>query len=399
MKNNKGFSLVELIVVIAIMAILAAVAVVGVSIYIPKARQAKDRELVNDIKYAMNLYSQEHAGNLIGGYVVITPTEIKADGDGEAALEMLYGSTGWQGNKLAYESWDGSETMAMLNLVDSYENGEENIVLGSTYLSDKITTDEMMGKVAEVLGIAVEAIDSPEKSSILNQAAIIIGRESDNYNKLSELANDPNVSVEAFKTAVANALVGDISSKIDSATTEEEIAAVNNDPFVNLMHIYANAYAYSEATGDMTYFETIQQAVIDAEEGVLIDGKSGLGALKELGSPDFYLPDIFLGDWDKYDAFESQFVDATESGISAGNKDALNIMMGAVSRVSGTHTAEDLLNEGLYTSHFVANQIDAYKNAIKMKAVLGDLPELNRNDIIILLLTDGTIYTSIDVEN
>ena len=42
MKNNKGFSLVELIVVIAIMAILAAVAVIGVSVYIPKAQQASD---------------------------------------------------------------------------------------------------------------------------------------------------------------------------------------------------------------------------------------------------------------------------------------------------------------------------------------------------------------------
>jgi prepilin-type N-terminal cleavage/methylation domain-containing protein len=41
--NNKGFSLVELIVVIAIMAILAAVAVVGFSLYIPKAQQAADK--------------------------------------------------------------------------------------------------------------------------------------------------------------------------------------------------------------------------------------------------------------------------------------------------------------------------------------------------------------------
>ena len=51
MKNNKGFSLVELIVVIAIMAILAAVAVVGVSIYIPKAQRASDDQLIADINY------------------------------------------------------------------------------------------------------------------------------------------------------------------------------------------------------------------------------------------------------------------------------------------------------------------------------------------------------------
>lgn len=51
MKNNKGFSLVELIVVIAIMAILAAVAVIGVSVYIPKAQQAADDQLLHDINY------------------------------------------------------------------------------------------------------------------------------------------------------------------------------------------------------------------------------------------------------------------------------------------------------------------------------------------------------------
>lgn len=53
MRNNKGFSLVELIVVIAIMAVLAAVAVIGVSIYIPKAQKAADDELLNVLTDAL----------------------------------------------------------------------------------------------------------------------------------------------------------------------------------------------------------------------------------------------------------------------------------------------------------------------------------------------------------
>ena len=53
MKNTTGFSLVELIVVIAMMAILAAVAVIGVSIYIPKAQQASDNELLNVLSDAL----------------------------------------------------------------------------------------------------------------------------------------------------------------------------------------------------------------------------------------------------------------------------------------------------------------------------------------------------------
>ena len=60
MKNNKGFSLVELIVVIAIMAVLAAVAVIGLSIYIPKAQQAADDELLHDINYILELSCNEN---------------------------------------------------------------------------------------------------------------------------------------------------------------------------------------------------------------------------------------------------------------------------------------------------------------------------------------------------
>lgn len=59
-KNNKGFSLVELIVVIAIMAILAAVAVVSFSVYIQKAKEANDLEYESNVKYFAQLAATEH---------------------------------------------------------------------------------------------------------------------------------------------------------------------------------------------------------------------------------------------------------------------------------------------------------------------------------------------------
>ena len=55
MKNNKGFSLVELIVVIAIMAILAAVAIPTFATFINKANVASDVSFVNDLEYAAQL--------------------------------------------------------------------------------------------------------------------------------------------------------------------------------------------------------------------------------------------------------------------------------------------------------------------------------------------------------
>ena len=60
MKNNKGFSLVELIVVIAIMAILAAVAVVSFSIYIERANDAADFEYLSNLTYFAELYAIEN---------------------------------------------------------------------------------------------------------------------------------------------------------------------------------------------------------------------------------------------------------------------------------------------------------------------------------------------------
>ena len=53
--NNKGFSLVELIVVIAIMAILAAVAIPTFASFITKANKAADDDFLNQVEYAIDL--------------------------------------------------------------------------------------------------------------------------------------------------------------------------------------------------------------------------------------------------------------------------------------------------------------------------------------------------------
>lgn len=56
-RNNKGFSLVELIVVMAIMAILAVTLAPRLTQYVDKAKQSNDRELINNmyttVQYAL----------------------------------------------------------------------------------------------------------------------------------------------------------------------------------------------------------------------------------------------------------------------------------------------------------------------------------------------------------
>jgi len=90
MRNNKGFSLVELIVVIAIMAILAAVAIPTFAGFITKANESTDVGFMNDLEYAIEL---AHARE--------TDTSIKS-------IEVTLGSDGKTISTIEYVMTDGT---------------------------------------------------------------------------------------------------------------------------------------------------------------------------------------------------------------------------------------------------------------------------------------------------
>ena len=54
-KNNKGFSLIELIIVITIMAILTALIAPQLLRYVEQSREAKDRTIIDEVLRASNL--------------------------------------------------------------------------------------------------------------------------------------------------------------------------------------------------------------------------------------------------------------------------------------------------------------------------------------------------------
>lgn len=88
MRNNKGFSLVELIVVIAIMAILAAVAIPTFAGFIGKAQKSNDEALLNDIEYAVELDRAEDGGVAAGEQV-----EVSIDANGKiTAIKLMKGN-------------------------------------------------------------------------------------------------------------------------------------------------------------------------------------------------------------------------------------------------------------------------------------------------------------------
>ena len=82
--ENKGFSLVELIVVIAIMAILVGVAVPVYTSYIDSAKEAKDAQYLDELSRAAQLFAAEQGLEL--GSIWVAP-EIKEDRGIELVLK------------------------------------------------------------------------------------------------------------------------------------------------------------------------------------------------------------------------------------------------------------------------------------------------------------------------
>ena len=108
--NNKGFSLIELIVVIAIMAILVGALAPQYMKFVERSRKSTDVQNVAAIKSALEVYAAdpmvESANALKTGTVTITTTETavsdsNATGNGDAALSaagisnLVLKSTKW----------------------------------------------------------------------------------------------------------------------------------------------------------------------------------------------------------------------------------------------------------------------------------------------------------------
>ena len=86
-KNNKGFSLVELIVVIAIMAVLVGVLAPQFIKYVENSRQSTDIQNVQEVKSAIEVYAAATADNMNGSVVFKANAAAKVTGDGiKAAL-------------------------------------------------------------------------------------------------------------------------------------------------------------------------------------------------------------------------------------------------------------------------------------------------------------------------
>lgn len=125
MKNNKGFSLVELIVVIAIMAILAAVAIPTFAGFITKANVASDESFINDVTYAAKI------AHTVEG--TVSDVTITAD-KGDVATSIEYTVTDAAGTKVTYTITDKDTVVADPTTADTDAAKDVAASIDWTYL-------------------------------------------------------------------------------------------------------------------------------------------------------------------------------------------------------------------------------------------------------------------------
>lgn len=125
-KNNKGFSLVELIVVIAIMAVLVGVLAPQLIKYVEKSREATDIQTCDNIATALKTYyaDEEVSASASATATTVTVTLSKtelgtgADADADAAVKdagltkAKIKGTKWTSDtiKIEYNKADGTIT-------------------------------------------------------------------------------------------------------------------------------------------------------------------------------------------------------------------------------------------------------------------------------------------------
>lgn len=135
-KNQKGFTLVELIVVIAIAAILSGIAVPTYIAYIDEANKAADMQLASDIGYSIKVASKLPATKIKSGdYVLIgvdgvekaagltstgDPESYEANSVAEAIYDDFGNLTGSTQVKLKYDKW--GEVAAAGAVYDDYKD-------------------------------------------------------------------------------------------------------------------------------------------------------------------------------------------------------------------------------------------------------------------------------------
>lgn len=114
--NNKGFSLVELIVVIAIMAILVGVLAPSVLGQLDKAKVAKDKQTIDTIATAVVVaYTDPDitGSKTITSYPLGTPSEYTGTPDIKSFMDVIHTTVGYTQVQIESNEYKGADAISI----------------------------------------------------------------------------------------------------------------------------------------------------------------------------------------------------------------------------------------------------------------------------------------------
>lgn len=145
-KDNKGFTLVELVIVIAILAILVGLLAPQYTKYVEKSRKAADASNMDEMVKVVKVYAADPTSELPTGKYTITISDKKADGT-KITAEALNGSTlnktgleeemgksipNWDKTVTKSQKWDAGKPAPIQAVVTVNEDGGTSVTYPST---------------------------------------------------------------------------------------------------------------------------------------------------------------------------------------------------------------------------------------------------------------------------
>lgn len=142
-KNNKGFTLVELVIVVAILAILVGLLAPQYTKYVEKSRKAADASNMDEMVKAVKIYAADPANDLPAGAYTITIWDGKetnvttgvtkaANSSGNPDLAKASGAIeasipSWTNTKTKSKKWDNGNSKSITATVTVKEDGGTSV--------------------------------------------------------------------------------------------------------------------------------------------------------------------------------------------------------------------------------------------------------------------------------
>ena len=146
-KNNKGFTLVELVIVVAILAILVGLLAPQYTKYVEKSRKAADASNMNELVKVVQTYAGDTDNELAKGtYTITIGAEGKATGISENAPkgltdELNNAVPGWVGTlSTKSKKWNAGESGNITAAITVDKDGGVSIVYGPKTFTDYMAT-------------------------------------------------------------------------------------------------------------------------------------------------------------------------------------------------------------------------------------------------------------------